>query len=138
MAAGVGACYGYYPTAGAQPSGREVQLTLTDSGAVVLAAQIGPAAEAISGHVQTDSANRFVLAVSDVRQRDGNEVSWKGERIVVPRSLIARVEERRFSRGRTGLFSGAVAVALVSLRQAFHGTGGSSPGSGLPGGGVGK
>lgn len=133
-----GGCYGYYPAAGAQPSGRDVQLTLTDSGAVVLASQIGPSAEAISGHVENDSETRFVLAVSDVRQRDGNEISWKGERLIVPRPLIAKIEERRFSRARTGLFGGAITVALVALRQAFGGSGGSTPGSGLVGGTGGK
>lgn len=130
---GAGGCFGYYPASGAQPAGRDVQVTLSDSGAVVLGGQIGYGAEAILGHVQSDSDNRLVLAVSGVRQRDGNEVSWKGERLAVPHPLIREVEERRFSRARTTLFSGALAVALVSLRQAFGGSGGSSAGSGLPG-----
>jgi hypothetical protein len=126
-------CFGYYPAPGAQPAGRDVQVTLSDSGSVVLAAQIGYGAETIFGHVQSDSESRLALLVSGIRQRDGSEVKWKGERIIVPKPLIRDLEERRFSRARTTLFSGALAVALVSLRAAFQGNGTSSAGSGLPG-----
>jgi hypothetical protein len=84
--------------------------------------------------VTGDSSGTIVLSMTGSRKRDGLESDWKGERVAVPRALVANVTERRFSRARTALFSGALAVALVSMRQAFGGSGASSPGSGLPGG----
>jgi hypothetical protein len=123
-------CYGYYPSISPTPAGQDVQITLTDSGAVVLARQVGPSAEAIRGRVSSDSANALVLAVTGVRQRDGNDVDWKGERVAIPRLLVTTVEERRFSRARTVVFGAAVAISAFALRQAFSGEGFSFFGSG--------
>jgi hypothetical protein len=130
-----GGCYGYYPLAtAAAPVGREVQLTLTDSGSFLLGRQIGSGVEAVSGRVNGDSAGAILLSVTSTRKRDGVEVGWKGERLAIQRALIAQASERRFSRARTALFGGALAVTLYALREAFGGPGYSSPGSGLPGG----
>lgn len=125
-------CYGYYPPTTPAPVGRDVELTLTDSGSFALARQVGPSAEAIAGRFTADSDNAIVLSVYGVRQRDGNGVDWKGERVAVPRSLVVKVEERRFSRARTVLFAGAIAVSLVAIRQALGGDGFSFLGNGLP------
>jgi hypothetical protein len=135
MLLAAGGCYGYYPvTTAAAPVGREVELTLTDSGSVALARQIGSSVEAVSGRVSGDSSGAILLSVTSTRRRDGVEVGWKGERLAVQRALIAKSSERRFSRARTVMFGGALAVTLYALREAFGGPGYSSPGSGLPGG----
>lgn len=134
----LGGCYGYYPSATPAPVGRDVEVTLTDSGAVALSRQIGPSAEAVRGRFATDSGNAVVLAVSGVRQRDGNDVDWKGERVAIPRLLVVKIEERKFSRARTALFGGAVAIAAIALRQAFSGDGFSFFGSGQVGKGGAK
>ena len=123
-------CYGYYPSASPTPAGHDVEVTLTDSGAVALARQVGPSAEAIRGRLSTDSAADLVLAATGVRQRDGNDVDWKGERVAIPRLLAAKVTERRFSRARTALFSAGIAISVIALRQAFSGDGFSFFGSG--------
>lgn len=125
-------CYGLYPVTGAPPNGHEIELTLTDSGSVVLAGRIGQGVTAVSGRVAGDSAGAILLAMTNTRTRDGGEVGWKGERLAVSRALVANMGERKFSRARTTLFGGALAVALVALRQGFGGTGSSSPGNGLP------
>jgi hypothetical protein len=129
----VGGCYGYYPSTIASPVGRSVQVTLTDSGAVVLARQVGASAEAIQGRFTADSGNALVLAVTGVHQRDGNDVDWKGERVAIPRPLVVKVQERRFSRARTALFAGAIGVSAIALRQAFGGSGFSFFGNGQGG-----
>jgi len=117
-------CYGYYPPREAvSPLGREVVVNLTDSGSVVMARVVGPAVTSIEGRLLADSAGSLMLSASLVRLRDGNETDWKGERISIARPLIAGTAERRFSRARTTLFSGAIAVALVALREAFGGNG---------------
>lgn len=126
----LGGCYGYYPPSTPAPVGRSVEVTLSDSGSVALARQIGPSATTISGRLTSDSAAALILAVTGVRQRDGNEVDWKGERVSVPRPLVMKLEERRFSRGRTTLFVGSVVVGLLVARSALGGSGFSFLGNG--------
>jgi hypothetical protein len=117
-------CYGYYPPReSVLPLGREVAVNLTDSGSVVMARVVGPSATSIEGRLLADSAGSLLLSASTVRFRDGNENDWKGERISIARPLVAGTAERRFSRARTTLFGGTVAVALVALREAFGGAG---------------
>ena len=126
----LGGCYGYYPPDTPAPVGKSVEVTLTDSGSFALARQIGPSAAAINGRLTSDSASALILSVTGVRQRDGNEVDWKGERVLVPRPLVVKLEERRFSRGRTTLFVGSVVAGLLVARQALGGTGFSFLGDG--------
>jgi hypothetical protein len=113
-----------------------VRLTLTDSGAVSLASQLGPATEEVSGRVLTDSTGAYVVSVHGTRRRDGVESDWKGERVTVPRILVARAEERRFSGKRTMLASLAIIAAAIAAREAFWGPGGvfggAPPGGGPP------
>jgi len=134
----LGGCYGYYPSTSPTPAGHDVEITLTDSGAVALARQVGPSAEAIRGRLSTDSGSNLVLAVTGVRQRDGNDVDWKGERVAIPRPLAAKVTERRFSRARTVLFTAGIAISAIAIRQAFSGDGFSFFGSGQVGKGGAK
>jgi hypothetical protein len=128
---GVAGCYGYYPPS-PSAAGRDILVNLTDSGSVVLARVVGPSVVGVQGRFLSDSEGTLVVNASGVRLRDGREAPWRGERIAIPHSLIATTSERRFSRGRTTLFSGVVAVALVALRQAFQGEGGGF-GGGTPG-----
>jgi len=126
----LGGCYGYYPPSTPVPVGKSVEVTLSDSGSFALARQIGPSAAAISGRLTSDSTNALILAVTGVRKRDGNEVDWKGERVLVPRPLVMKLEERRFSRGRTTLLMGSVVVGLLVTRSALGGSGFSFLGNG--------
>jgi len=127
-------CYGYIaPPRGQSLVGREVQLSLTDSGSVVLASAIGPSAESITGRIVVDTAATYVVSLSSVRRRGGDETEWRGERVLVARTLITDIGARRFSPTRTALFSGVVSAGLVAARFAFQGRG-----SGGGGGGVGQ
>lgn len=132
--AGAAGCYGYMaPSRGASLGGREAQLQLSDSGAVVLAATIGPSAEALVGRVVLDTGATIVLALDLVRQRGGNEVEWRGERVAVSRTLITEIGTRQFSPSRSAFFGSVVGVGLIAARQAFQGRG-----SGGGGGGTGQ
>src|ERR1044071_5972026 len=126
----LGGCYGYYPASTPAPVGRDVQVTLSDSGSFALARQVGPSTAAIDGRLASDSGNAMVLSVTNVRRRDGSEIDWKGERVTVPRPIVIKVEERRFSRGRTTLFAGALALGLIGTHQALGGPGFSFFGNG--------
>lgn len=130
---GGSACYGYYPPGGADLTGRQVQVSLTDSGAVVLAPRIGNGMESVDGRVLADTVSHLLLSVMGTQRRDGIENTWKGEAVDIPRSLIAIVTERRFSRARTALFVTATTIAMVAIKHAFAGAGGAnSPGNTQP------
>ena len=135
LAVGLCGCYGYMaPPRGESLVGREAQLALSDSGAVVLAAAIGPAAESITGRVVTDSGGAYIVALSTVRRRDGDETVWRGERVLVPHALVLDVGQRRFSASRTALFGGVVSAGLLAARLAFQGHGSGGGGGGVGGG----
>jgi hypothetical protein len=128
-------CYAYRPIGNrATAGGDRVRLTLTDSGAVALAPQLGPATEEVSGHVVGDSAGAYVISVLGTRRRGGAESEWKGEQVAIPRVLVASAEERRFSRSRTLLASLGIVAVAVGAREAFWGPGGIFGGA-PPGGG---
>src|SRR5438128_2444180 len=119
-------CYGYYQPMTPSLTGRRIQLSITDSGAVVLTPQVGSGIETIDGRLLTDTASRYVVSVTGVRRRDGLESDWKGEPVAIPHSLVSTVMERRFSRARTTLFAAAATIAMVAVKHAFGGAGGAN------------
>lgn len=135
--AGFGAtgCYGYYQPTTPNLTGHQLQLSITDSGAVFLAPQVGLGIEAVDGRLVADTGSRYVIAVSGIRHRDGLESDWKGESVYIQHVFVSTVMERRFSRARTMLFAAATAIAMVSVKHAFGGAGGATSPGGSPGGG---
>ena len=125
---GLGAtgCYGYYQPATPDLAGHEVQLSITDSGSVVLAPQVGWGIQALDGKVISDSDMRYQLAVTGIRRRDGQEIGWSGEYVNIPHAVVSTVMERRFSRSRTTLFAAATTIAMVAAKRAFGGAGGAN------------
>ena len=135
----VSGCYAYTPVApGPVPSRRPVELTLTDSGTVVVARAVGPSAEAVRGTLAGDSAGSYVLAVDGVRRRNGSDEAWTGERLVVPRVLVTGTATRSLSRTRTGLAGVGLVAGVVLARALFNGAGGSNSGTGTGGPGGAK
>jgi len=126
-------CYGYYQPVNSDLSGHQIQLSITDSGAVILAPQVGVGIESVDGKLVTDSAARYLVSVSGIRRRDGLEADWRGERLYIPHALVSSVMERRFSRARTTLFAAATTIAMVAVKHAFGGAGGAT----APGGSTG-
>jgi hypothetical protein len=132
-------CYEYLPAPSSGNGGlygRRINLTLTDMGSAALAQQIGPQNDAIRGALLADTANALLVSVNSVRNRNGIEQDWRGERLTVPVQFVDRVEQRSFSKRKTVLASIATGAALFFVHQAFTGAGGSNhPGHG-PGGGT--
>ena len=137
--AGFGAtgCYGYYQPMTSNLTGHQLQLSITDSGAVILAPQVGFGIEAVDGRLVADSASRYIVSVSGIRRRDGLESDWRGESVNIPHALVSTVMERRFSRARTTLFAVATTIAMVAVKHAFGGAGGATSPGGSPGSGGG-
>lgn len=127
----VGGCYSYHPLESPAPaSGTRVAADLTDSGSVAMASQIGPGVTSVRGDVVESSPDGLLLALIAVMGRNDQETLWSGEQVRIPRTTVARVEQRRFALGKTILFSGAVMGGLYAVVKAFTGgdAGGGSPG----------
>jgi hypothetical protein len=128
---GLTGCYSYLPLDTPNPAqGREVSVDITSAGADSLARMLGPGVRAISGRVIEASDSGLMLAVTSTRDRSDFEAPWKGERVTIPRGMMDRVRERRFSVGRSALLGGAIVGAGVGAAVAFSGggAGGISPG----------
>lgn len=131
-------CFGYYQPSTADLEGRRVHLSLNDAGSALLAPQLGPSVADVEGVLADDSAGVYGLAVLGITRRDGQENSWRGERVPIPRTVVTSVTERRFSRSRTVLFVAASAIGIAATKRAFGGAGGSNapgPSPGPPPGG---
>jgi hypothetical protein len=126
-------CYAYLPARSERiTTGAEVQLALTDSGTVVLTRYVGPSVGLVTGRLVGDSADAYLLSMLRTTRRDGVEADWRGERVAVSRALVTEVSMRRFSPGRTILFSALTGGALVAVVEAFAGGGGASALGGTP------
>lgn len=127
-------CYGFYAPQSPRLAGRDLELTLTDSGSVMLTPRVGVAVQSVDGRLLTDSAGVYAMAVQSTRRRDGMENGWRGELVEIPHVFVASLAERRFSTARTTLFAGALTIALVAIKGIFAGAGGSNSPGGVPGG----
>ncbi len=130
-------CYRYAAIEGVAPrSGERVRVELTDQGTAELARLLGPGPVAIAGRVLTADDGELTLGVQAVAFRRREEQFWVGERLSIPRPLIARVERRTLSRTRTALTTVASLVAAVLVVDFFTGGealfGGKRDGGGQP------
>lgn len=129
-------CHRYEPvTAATVAHGSNVAVSLTDYGTANLGRLLGMGVGTVEGSLLTVSDSAYTLAVQLVRQRNGIETFWKGERVTIPRVDVAEIRQRRFSRGKSALATVAVIAAAVGAVDAFIGTGSGAPSPGGPGGG---
>jgi hypothetical protein len=118
-------CYVYKPVGTATPpAGQQLRLTLTDAGTANLASQLGPSVTAVGGTLVEDSASEYVLSLVETRKRNGIETSWLGERVSIPKSVVATVHRREFSRTRTALVTVGTVGGMILARSVFWGAGG--------------
>src|SRR5207253_9544832 len=133
----VGRWYFSEPLRTAGPAvGTRVAAELTGYGSDTLARYVGPRVMSVRGYVGSAEDTNVVLSVTSVTDRYGQEQSWRGERVRVPRLAIQDFQQRRFSLGRTLLLGAALLGGSVAAWDIFKGglRGGSVPGPG--GGGV--
>jgi hypothetical protein len=130
---GLTGCFKYTPLATSSPAlGARIAVDLTSMGSDTLARFVGPNVTGIEGRVLQVTASDLLLAVSVVRQRNGEEDFWKGETVSIPRGVILGMRQRHLSTSRTLLLAGAVAAAGATVGAAA--TGSSSGGGGNGGG----
>ena len=127
-------CYAYRPaTTDALRSGQRVQLILSEAGTRDLAATLGPSTSTVSGRIVADSAGALLVSVRGTRTLTDREADWAGEHVLIPRPLIAELQQRQFSRSRTAVAAIVAVAAGLLAREAFVGPGSAFGGSG-PGG----
>jgi hypothetical protein len=135
-ALGTTSCYSYYPARDpALLVGGRASLALTDSGSVVLASKVGPGVIALDGTFAGDSGGNYLLYMAVARQRNGTETDWKGERVLVPRALVASLDQREFSASRSIFAAMLAAAGLIGITAALRGKGentGTANGGGVP------
>jgi hypothetical protein len=130
-------CHRYEPvTAASLENGASVSVALTDFGTANLGRLLGMGVGTIEGGLVSLSDSAVTLSVQVVRQRDGIETYWKGERVSIPRRDVAEIRQRRLSRGRSAAAGVALIAAAVGAVEAFIGSGsGAQPPGGGGGGG---
>jgi len=103
-------CYSLQPALGPAPkSGDQVAFEITDLGRVYLGGAMGPEIGQIEGRLLDSENGEYVLGVTSVRTIRGGVQVWSGERVRIEKQYVARMYEKKFSKGRT-LAMGVVAV----------------------------
>lgn len=132
-------CYAYAPLGTVRPSAdTEVSLALSDQGRVDAASTLGSSVGRVEGKVVQLNDTAYVLRVSRVHDIRGTVSPWSGETVVVPRTWVGNVTERRFSRSRTYFIAGAFTAALTAFIVTRSLTGSGGPTTENPGGGGGN
>lgn len=131
----VSSCYHYVPAnSTALPIGASVLIGINDQGRIALMEPIGPGVRRLGGQVVASTDTTVVMAVNGVDYIDlETTVHWAGDRVMLSRSYINDVQERRFSKGRTWLMAGVVVVgAILASTLAISGFGSEGGDTKLP------
>ena len=131
------ACYRYTPIDSPTPgTGVSVRARLTDEGALKLGPLVGNRVEYVDGTVVAAADTALTLSVTGTTDRLGIEVSWRGERVVLPRATISGFERRTLDKRRSymagGIAAGIVAAVGIGFNISGSGGGSSTGGSGSP------
>ena len=121
---GTTACYYYQPLATPDPApGTYLSATITDTGADHLARTIGPDVRSVRGRVVRSDTGGLTLAVTGVSLHHGENITWKGEPVILNREYVIQLDQRRLAKGRTAFITGALIVALVTTYKVSVGIG---------------
>lgn len=124
---------GCYSTIVAPPQSArgDVEVALSDQGAVTMVPALGPRVAQIDGRVIASGDSALTLAVTRVRRLGGGDEAWPADRVALPLAAVRDVRIRRLSTSRTVAFSAASALALFLLGRQLGGadaSGGRSTG----------
>jgi len=131
----VSGCYTYRPLPNTEPeTGTRVSAELTNEGARELSGTIGPGIEHVEGEVLSVDSTTIELSVRQVQAALGWQTDWSGERVAIPRTAVAGLQQRRLSVGGTGFMGGVVIGGVYAVYRLLGGAsifeGGGRSGSG--------
>lgn len=110
-------CYTYSPMKTEEPApGKDLRVQLTGTGGDSLARFVGPNVATIDGRLVLTNDVGLEIGVKQVVMHDGMEQYWKGETVLIPKPYIAKIEERTFSWGKTGLLAGVIVAVALTLK----------------------
>ena len=108
-------CYSYAvrPVSEISPNST-ITADINDVGRVALGDRVGPEVMQVEGKVVQRSDTSVRLLVTQVTYLNGNTEEWQGQEVGLRVQDVKSVTQRTFSRSRTALLIGAIAVGFVA------------------------
>jgi hypothetical protein len=123
-------CFTYAPvdTTPSALIGKRVAVGITDRGRIALSPHLGGGVLRLEGTVTADDSAQYVMHVLRVSQIGGETTPWAGETVRIDHDFVGGIFERRLSRSRTFLATGAAvtAIAWFVSSQGLFGSGDES------------
>jgi hypothetical protein len=109
-------CYSVEPLATTPTPGTRLAISLNDGGRVALGGAMGPEIRRVDGNLMAKQDSEYVVSVTGVNYLNGTSQAWQGETVRINTSMVAGLQERKFSKGRTIALVGAVALFAGSFK----------------------
>lgn len=125
----LGGCYEFAPSAAQPTPGERLVFEINDQGRVALSGQLGPGITEVEGRLVSVEGSAYRIAVLGVTSIASGASHWSGERVGIESTYVSRVQERRFSKGKTAVAvaSAVGAITAFIVTRQLIGGGGSSP-----------
>jgi hypothetical protein len=108
-------CFSYLPVQSTPPApAQQVAIVINDRGRVLLGDRVGASVDRIDGKVVSRQNGALVVDVYRVTDLRGNTATWTGERVSIPEEAILGYRARTFSKFKTFLLVGTIALAIIS------------------------
>jgi len=129
------ACQVYTPVqVSPATTGKDVRVTLTQSGSAELASTLGAPADFLEGRLAEASDSMLVVRMKSLTRINGVEDSWNGESVRIPARDVSKVETSRVSSARSTILAVALIGGAIFAGNSFlHGESQGSAGKGSPG-----
>lgn len=109
-------CYSYLPLQTSMPAtGRRIAVVLNDRGRALVSEKLGSAMDKVDGLLVSAGESSVTLEVYRTTDLRGNEASWTGEKVQLPKDGITGYQERQLSKKRTTLLVAGVVVGITAM-----------------------
>jgi len=95
-------------------TGQRMAVVLNDRGRFTLGEKLGSSVEKVDGMVVAVDSMNVTLDVYGTTDLRGNNSTWSGERLQVPKDAITGYQARQFSKRRTYILVGAMVGAVLA------------------------
>ncbi len=109
-------CYSYLPVQTNVPTtGTRIAVVLNDRGRAQISEQLGSAMDKVDGLLVAAGESSVTLEVYRTTDLRGNEATWTGERVQLPKDGITGYQERQLSKRRTTLLVAGVVIGITAV-----------------------